>query len=99
MRPAKAAPRPQRPPRRDILKCSTCDPYKWVRARAIYAGRALVVRERIGRRHGIGRVVVAVLVVVVVSGMVVAGVGIGVGRRTTGEHRLIFSSSDMTAPS
>ena len=25
-RPAKAAPRPQRPPRRDILKCTTCDP-------------------------------------------------------------------------
>ena len=62
-RPAMATPSPQRLPKRDIREYN--DEVPQVGAEESYLRRrVLVVRDRVGRRHGIVRVIVAVLVVV-----------------------------------
>jgi hypothetical protein len=66
-RPAMATPSPQRLPKRDIRKYNVRVPLLGaggVRVESYLRRRALVVRDRVGSRYGIVRMVVAVLVVV-----------------------------------
>ena len=55
--------------------------------------RPLVVCQRVGRRHWIGRVLVLVVVGVIARGMVMTSMG-----EPPENIDLILSSSDMTAP-